>query len=314
MIIRPAKAAATITPAQTPMYQSFFIASLSLDECRQLSKSTANEVLALTGIMLMGQELFSAILFFLVTDFSVNMSFGVKETTMPQAMLISGGGRYADPWHDFNTTSRLLADLAREVGWDVTVVAERIDQALSSQLEGVDLLIVNTGDSWLNRDDATGEQYHPSACRPGRQALAAALERGMSVLAMHASAASLRDYPQFRQALGGQWLAGHSWHPDFGRFPVRVLGDDIVEGLCDFKVWDERYTNLMIDADVEPLLGGSDDQDDDLTLAWAHQYGRSRVVYDALGHDARSFDSKGHRSFLRRILNWLYPADTESPI
>ncbi|WTO10857.1 ThuA domain-containing protein [Micromonospora sp. NBC_00617] len=40
-------------------------------------------------------------------------------------------------------------------------------------------------------------------------------------------------------------------------------------------------------------------------LVWARTLGRSRVVYSALGHDTRSYESPGHVELLRRITAWL---------
>jgi type 1 glutamine amidotransferase len=39
-------------------------------------------------------------------------------------------------------------------------------------------------------------------------------------------------------------------------------------------------------------------------LLWAREYGRSRIVYDALGHDTRSYDSQAHRELIRRAALW----------
>ena len=40
-------------------------------------------------------------------------------------------------------------------------------------------------------------------------------------------------------------------------------------------------------------------------LVWTRQNGRSRVLYDALGHDTTSYDSPGHVALLRRAVRWL---------
>jgi len=223
---------------------------------------------------------------------------------MPQALILSGAGRYADPWHPFADTSARLADLAQQGGWEV-VTDQDPDTRLAAGLDGIDLLIVNTGDPWTNNDDdATGPK--PELIEQGRTGLARAFQRGISVLGIHTAAASLRDYPQFRAALGGEWVRGRSWHPLFGQVTVRPLHDQIVEGLSDFTVEDERYTDLDIDPSAEPLAW-TGDQDQTYILAWAHQYQACRIVYSALGHDTRSYDSKGHRLFLQRALNWLQP-------
>ena len=37
----------------------------------------------------------------------------------------------------------------------------------------------------------------------------------------------------------------------------------------------------------------------------AHHHPGGRVVYDALGHDPRSYDSTGHMRFDQRSIAWL---------
>ncbi|MCL2482953.1 MAG: ThuA domain-containing protein [Propionibacteriaceae bacterium] len=218
---------------------------------------------------------------------------------MPAAIILSGAGRYADPWHQYGDTSAELLTLAHDDGWDVTI-AEDIDRTLADGLDGIDLLIVNAGDS----DQEPAED--PSLIERGRAQLAIAFERGISVLAIHNAASSLRDYPQFRSALGGQWVTGHSWHPPIFEIHVRLEHDVIVEGLGDFTVADERYTDLLTDKDIEPLAS-TRDKNREYILAWAHQYGTARVIYSSLGHNTASYASRGHKAFLLRALTWLLP-------
>jgi len=218
---------------------------------------------------------------------------------MSTALILSGSGRYADPWHPYPETSALLKGLARDSGWDVSI-CEDIDTRLADGLDGIDLLIVNAGDP----RGRVAEDH--ALIKKGRESLMAGFDRGISLLGIHAAASSLGDYPQFRKALAGAWVPDHSWHPPFGELHVRPCDDPIVEGLPDFTVLDERYTDLVTDDDIEPLADTWDDQGE-YVLAWSHQYGKSRVIYDALGHDSRSYDSVGHKDFLRRVLCWLLP-------
>ncbi|MDR0783658.1 MAG: ThuA domain-containing protein [Propionibacteriaceae bacterium] len=223
---------------------------------------------------------------------------------MPKALILSGAGRYADPWHSYADTSLRLEALAHDSGWKTTIT-DQIDETLAAGLDDFDLVIVNAGDPWHATEEGAPEPDE-AVIAQGRLALATALERGISLLGVHAAANSLRDYPQWRFALGGEWTHGKSWHPAVGEIHIRTLHDEIVEGLSDFNVMDERYTALTIDRDIELLAEAIDDQKGH-PIAWAHQYGRSCVIYDALGHDLRSFDSRGHRSLLRRALSWLLP-------
>ncbi|KNY05288.1 ThuA domain-containing protein [Microbacterium sp. GCS4] len=225
---------------------------------------------------------------------------------MPDALILTGSGRYSDPWHPYDETSLLLAGLAMDAGFEPRIETD-VDAALRDLDADVRLLVVNAGDP--EGPDAEGGRSdappRPSDLAAGDAALRSALERGIGVLVMHSGAASLRDYPSFGTALGGRWVRGESWHPEFGDACVHVvLEHPLAAGLADFDVQDERYTDLRMDAEVQRLAeheeGGVRHP-----LVWTRQLGTSRLVYDGLGHDARSYASAGHRELLRRVLAWL---------
>ena len=262
---------------------------------------------------------------------------------MPTALILSGAGRYADPWHPFPETSARLAALAQESGWR-TVITEDIDQQLASGLDEYDLLIVNAGDPWMvtppapqttSADPPTGLQCvllpHDEA-KPrteslqwagaglvpdqemisrGRVNLSAALARGIAVLGVHTAAASLRDYPEFRQVLGGEWVRERSWHPDFGELTIHPQPHPFTTHCPEFTTQDERYTDLDIDEHVKPLATTNDDDRTHL-LTWTTPHPTSRIIYHGLGHDQRTYDSLGHQRFLRQLMAHLLPS-TQPP-
>ncbi|HXH33506.1 MAG TPA: hypothetical protein VNJ54_03730 [Plantibacter sp.] len=98
-----------------------------------------------------------------------------------KTLIASGSGRYADPWHPYDRTSPLIAEVLSTAGFETTI-DDDVDQAMT-RLDGVDLLIVNAGDPW--RSDQPGDA--PCAAIDG---LAAALERGVGVIAFHAALAA----------------------------------------------------------------------------------------------------------------------------
>lgn len=232
-----------------------------------------------------------------------------------RALILSGAGRYADPWHPYPETSARLASLVGEAGYDVEV-RDDVDAALATLGEDVRLLVVNAGDpdgpDASGVEPATGRAAAAAAAGVDDGALEAAIGRGVGMLAMHSAASSLRDYPAFHRAIGGRWEDVVSWHPPFGEAHVHVVGNHAIrEGLGDFTVDDERYTSLRLHDVIEPIAeheeGGFRHP-----LVWARELGRSRLVYDALGHDTRSYDSAEHRALIERALEWLshVPAPT----
>ena len=236
---------------------------------------------------------------------------------MKTAIILSGSGRYSDPWHPFAETSAALAELVQAAGFSVEI-ADDIDPALARLDESVGLLVVNAGDPHGDSapTDAAAESEHlrpdASVIDAGDAALAAALDRGIGILAMHRAAASLRDHPAFERVLGARWVDDVSWHPPIGEAAVHVVGNHrIAEGLDDFTAVDERYTGFRFLDVIEPIAEHTE-QGLRHPLVWAREVGRSRLVYDALGHDGRSYESAGHRELLARALDWLahVPATT----
>jgi type 1 glutamine amidotransferase len=123
---------------------------------------------------------------------------------------------------------------------------------------------------------------------------------------MHISATTFVDWPEWEKILGGRWVRGTSMHPDqdLARVLVATYSHSMVAGIGDFTVFDERYSYLRVSPEVEELAwheeGGLRHP-----LLWTHRYGPARVVFDALGHDARSFESPQHREILARAARWL---------
>lgn len=212
----------------------------------------------------------------------------------PTALIASGSGRYADPWHPFPRTTPLLASTLADAGFD-TVISEDVDGSLG-RLEGVDLLVVNAGDPWSEHDAVAA----PEASVVG---LDRALERGMGVLAMHCAVASLRDYPSWAPAIGGMWVPNASWHPEIG--DIDVAGGTLADGpaIEGFTVFDERYCRLQQFGD-RTVVATHDTEGQRMPAAWVRTYGAARVAVDTLGHDERSYDSAGHRRLIGMLARW----------
>jgi type 1 glutamine amidotransferase len=168
----------------------------------------------------------------------------------------------------------------------------------------VDLLIVNAGDPWRVGDEANPAHPGPvdeGLVRDGILGLEEAFARGIRVLGIHSAASSLRDYPQMREALAGEWAPGHSWHPPLSELVITPVA---AVGLEPFAVEDERYTDLVFTDDVE-VMANCIQEESTYPLAWKHTFGSSQVVVDTLGHDERSYQSPGHVDLLTYILGFL---------
>ena len=230
---------------------------------------------------------------------------------MKHALILSGSGRYADPWHPYAETSRELASLLEAAGFQ-TVIDGDVD-ARMARLDSAppDLLVLNVGDPALNFPDEPA----PEDEERGRRGLLAYLDTGRPLLGVHAAITSFRGVPELQTILGGRWVRGRSHHPDYGPMTVSIDGDaaSISDGLEDFPVEDELYSDLALEPD-NLVLAAHPSSSGDVPLVWARTTGpqHARVVYDTLGHDTAAYRSAGHRDLLTRCIGWL--AEERSPV
>ncbi|MFJ4716487.1 ThuA domain-containing protein [Streptomyces sp. NPDC088785] len=212
-------------------------------------------------------------------------------------LLLGGVGRYTDPWHPFADTNRALRGVAREAGVALEQAAD-VDAALASLAAGAlpELVVVNLGQP--------GDGGPVPGGAPAAAGLARLLGSTVPVLAVHSSATCFPDDAVWESGLGGTWVRGTTMHPPYGRAHVLVTdaGHPVTAGLDAFDLDDERYTHLRHDPGVRVLLA-HEHEGRRHPLLWVHtRSGGGRTVYDALGHDGRSYACGAHRGVLRRAL------------
>ena len=95
-------------------------------------------------------------------------------------------------------------------------------------------------------------------------------------------------------------------HPPIGQARVEVTDahHPFTGDLAPFTLHDERYCHLDLYPGSRVLLhhqheGGTQ------PLVWVSERAGARVVYDALGHDVRSFAAQARVDLLQREVRWL---------
>lgn len=217
--------------------------------------------------------------------------------TQPHAVVLSGTGRYSDPWHPFPETSARIADILAEIGLDTDVVPTTPEAVAG--LDEMHLLVVDAGGG--NAVDGPDPEWADAYAR-----LEALLAGGVSLLGIHAGANTFTDLPAYRAALGGRWVPGLSFHPERGAATWQPIGHHpIVAGLGPLTSHDdERYSALEVAPGGTALLTHVEEGITHLS-GWAREDDRGRAVYDSLGHHGPSYDAPDRAELLRREVAWL---------
>jgi type 1 glutamine amidotransferase len=216
-----------------------------------------------------------------------------------RVLVVSGAGEYSDPWHPFGETSERLGAILQS-RHEVTVTTD-----VAAALAGLD------ADAWevavLNFGSAERELPTDAACVDGISRFAAA---GGALLACHVVATVFPADPRWEDILGGRWVRGTTMHPPQGDAEIRIspTAHAVTRGLHDFVLVDERYSYLRVSPLVQVLATHIHDELEHPVI-WAHRLHSSRVVYDGLGHDARSYDSEDHCRLVLNAVGWLLGDD-----
>ena len=215
---------------------------------------------------------------------------------VPDVLLVSGSGPYADAWHSFPATSARIAGVIGALGLSVEIT-EDVEGGLA-QPRASRLLVINIGNPT--------DQRPPELIEAARNGIEDHLAGGGALLGVHSSATSLTTMSQWPAILGGSWIRGRSMHPpqSEGTIILSTSQHPITNELTDFVIFDERYSYLQTQPDITVLYEHSHNQLRH-PLVWARQTDRFRVVYDGLGHDTASYNCAGHVELLRRSVLWL---------
>jgi uncharacterized protein len=220
-----------------------------------------------------------------------------------RALVLTGG----PAGHPFDATAGHLAAILTGAGYEASVTSD-VEGAFAA-LDRCDVLAVNAL-RWRMLDERYAEARPEHAFSPspaGREAVNAFLHRGGALLASHTAPICFDDWPGWGDVVGASWRWGRSSHPPLGpaRVEVRPDAHPVVSGVAaEFEVIDEIYGDMDVRPDVEPLAWGTVGAGRHPVL-WARETGGGRVVYDALGHDERSFGVAAHQQILRQAVRWL---------
>ncbi|WP_424929812.1 ThuA domain-containing protein [Amaricoccus tamworthensis] len=125
--------------------------------------------------------------------------------------------------------------------------------------------------------------------------LVATIAEGTGLAGFHGTMGdSFRQEPDYQFMVGGQWVAHPGNIIDY-RINITRPDDPVMEGISDFDYHSEQYY-MHVDPAVEVLAtttfsGKHCDFVEGVVMpvVWKKRYGRARVFYSALGHEANEF-------------------------
>jgi type 1 glutamine amidotransferase len=144
---------------------------------------------------------------------------------------------------------------------------------------------------------------------------------GNGFYSLHNNAFVSRSSRNYRDVQGGVGLN----HPRLRPFKVRIVNREhpVTQGVEDFMVTDEQHF-LIYDKDpknidgltfqatmLDPIEGGPGASGPPRNLGttsvsgWAHEYGKGRVVFTAMGHTIHAMWQPEHLKMQKNAVHWL---------
>lgn len=231
------------------------------------------------------------------------------------ALLFTGG-----IVHPFESSSPVLEDILRSAGFEVQSGDELAPVLEGLRRDPTALLVIYA----LRFSMVQHEKYAPLRERwsltldeAQRARIAGHVAGGGGLLGVHTASICFDGWPEWRDILGGAWEWGRSFHPLPGEVHVTTSRDHwLTRGIADFSLEDEVYSDLdrLDGLEVAAFARATDERPRPTgrqPVLWSHTYGRGRVVYDALGHDASSLGHPSHRRLLTRAALWAARCPSE---
>ncbi len=136
-------------------------------------------------------------------------------------------------------------------------------------------------------------------------ALMAYLAKGKPLFIHHSGILSFDERKELNDIYDGRWIRGQTFHPPYHNFRVRVCGDHpVLAGVNDFDIDDEMYCKVLGPKRAQVLLK-STWEGQEQPLAWATRYGNSKILFNSLGHDMKTYQCPEFQKLVTNGVAWL---------
>ena len=149
-----------------------------------------------------------------------------------------------------------------------------------------------------------------------KKAFLALLKKGKGMVFLHHSLVSYQLWPEFKAIIGGKYYdkEGDPTEQNIPRstfhhgvqVDVQIIDNQhfITKDFKDFQLFDEVYGTTMVLPSVHPLLKTNHPLSTEV-IGWAHQYGKSKIVYLQPGHGKETYGSPAYRTLLLNSILWV---------
>ncbi len=207
--------------------------------------------------------------------------------------------------HDYALTSPILSDILTEVDIQ-SEIHEEFDVFEDGSLLEFDMLALNCVRWTCDQNPNLRDDWHFELSATARRSFLDFLAQGKGLIALHSASLCFDDWPEYRKILGAWWDWGYSSHSPLQEhvMHVRINAHPVVEGIEDFVITDELYTNPRVTDSIDPLIEAKWEEKTHPVL-WLREYGNARVCYNALGHGVEAFENPVFQILLQRCAVWV---------
>ena len=146
-------------------------------------------------------------------------------------------------------------------------------------------------------------------------------ERGTGLVFLHHSLVSYQEWDTFKHIIGGKYYEKKYNYPpekisDYRHdliLQIKVLAPDhpVTNGINDFVILDEGYSNIEILPGITPLLATDHSHCSEI-IAWSNIFNNSKIVYLLMGHDKHAHNNENYRRLIYNSVKWTMTVPTEN--
>lgn len=231
-----------------------------------------------------------------VVALSVSLVAGAAEKPAQIKVLLIGGDDVA-PYHDHHEITEKTREVLVASGrFDVKVCEDPLILDSSAALKGYDVIVLTRFDRGT-----------PVMTDQAKANLLNYIKGGKGFYVQHLGSASFPKWDEFGKLCGRKWVMGTSGHNARSVFEAKVVNKThpITQGIANFKIFDELYSKLQGDTEIDVLVSAySDFSEKEEPLVFARPYGKGRSVHNALGHDFKAILNPSMVQLIQRSVEW----------